>query len=149
MLNIIDKTALPTSGVSFIECITYFTDKDYTVDFQDLIRNEKYRSGVRTSARIQPFCRKSNINIGCFNGKKITPRTITQRIIATKIPNNHFCSIWKSDDISLPQAVKELKLSFKVIDNIISNKHVESFIKNEYRLKKVQSLWTNIVVSDL
>ena len=32
-----------------------------------------------TSARSQTFCRKYIINIGCFNGKEITPRISTQR----------------------------------------------------------------------
>ena len=37
-----------------------------------------------TSARIQQFCRKYNINIAYFNGKEIWPRTITQRNSALK-----------------------------------------------------------------
>ena len=41
---------LPTSGMCFIKCINYFTDKDYTEEFQDFNRNEKYRTGVMTSA---------------------------------------------------------------------------------------------------
>ena len=37
-----------------------------------------------TSARIQPFCRKRNINKGYFNGKEVWPRNITERKIALK-----------------------------------------------------------------
>ena len=58
------------------------------------IRNEKYRSGLLTSARNRPFCSKYNINIGYFKGKKIWPRTTIQKNIAIKIHNNHFCLIW-------------------------------------------------------
>ena len=32
-----------------------------------------------TSARIQPFFRKFNIDIVCFNGKEITPKNIPER----------------------------------------------------------------------
>ena len=32
--------------------------------------------GIKTSARIQPFCRKFNIKNGCFNGEEITPRNL-------------------------------------------------------------------------
>ena len=70
---------IPTSGLCFIECINYFTIKDYTEEFLTFIRSEQRRSIVMTSARIQPLCRKYNINIGCFDGTRINPRNLTQR----------------------------------------------------------------------
>ena len=97
---------IPTSGNCFIKCIKYFTKKDYTEEFLTFIRTEKYRSGVMTSARIQPFCRKYNINIGCFDGIRINPQNITQRDIALKIHNNHFCLFWKSNGIIFDKATK-------------------------------------------
>ena len=42
-----------------------------------------------------------------------------------------------------------LKPNAKVIDNVTSDKHVKSFIKNDYRTKKVESPINNIVVYDL
>ena len=83
----------PVSGMCFINCVKYFTDKDYTEEILTFIRNEKYRSGVMTSARLQPFCEKCNINIGCLDGKRINSRTITQRNRALKIQNIHFISL--------------------------------------------------------
>ena len=65
------------------------------------------------------------------------------------IYNNHFCLIWKSDGITFEKAITELKDNFKVVDNVISDKHVKSFIKNEYNPKKVKSPLTNIVIYDL
>ena len=82
-----------------------------------------------TSARVQTFCGKHNINIGCYDGFRICPRNITQRNIALKRHKNHFCLIWKSDGISFDRAIKELKDNFKVVDNVISDKHVKSYIK--------------------
>ena len=102
-----------------------------------------------TSARIQPFCRKHNINIGVFDGTILNPRNLTQGNTSLFIYNHLFCLIWKSDGISLDKAVKELKNNFKVVDNIVSDKHVKSFIKYEYNTKKVKSPLTNIVVYDL
>ena len=102
-----------------------------------------------TSARVQPFCRKHNINIGCYDGFRVCPRNITQRNIALKIHNNHFCLIWKSNGVSFEKAIKELKDNFRVVDNVISDKHVKSFIKYEYKPKKVQSQLTNVVVYDI
>ena len=139
---------IPTSGNCFIKCINYFTKKDYTEEFLTFFRAEKRRSNVMTSARFQPFCRKYNINIGCYDGFTVCPRNITQRNTALKI-HNHFCLIWKSDGISFDRAIKELKDNFKVVDNVISDKHVKSCIKNEYKPKKVQSQLTNIIVYDI
>ena len=132
-----------------MKCINYFTKKDYTEEFLTFIRTEQRRSNVMTAARIQPFCRKHNINIGCYDGSRVCPRNITQRNTALKIHNNHFCLIWKSDRVSFEKAIKELKDNFKVVDNVISDKHVKSFIKYEYKPKKVQSQLTNVVVYDI
>ena len=60
-----------------------------------------------TSARVGSFCRKHNINIVCFDGTRINPRNITQRKIALKIHNNHFCSFWKSNGISFNQVIEK------------------------------------------
>ena len=86
---------IPTSGNCFIKCIYHLTGKDCTQKFSTFIRTEERRSNVMTSDRIQPFCRKYNLNIGCFDGTKINPRNITQRSISFFIYNNHFCLIWK------------------------------------------------------
>ena len=82
---------IPTSGRCFIKCINHFTKQDYTEEFLTFIRSEQRRSNVMTSARVGSFCRKYNINIGCFDGTRINPRNITQRNTALKIHNNHFC----------------------------------------------------------
>ena len=79
---------IPTSGMCFIKCIKYFTKKDYTEEFLTFIRSEQRRSNVMTTARIQPFCKKYNNNIGCFDGTTINPRNITQRNTALKIHEN-------------------------------------------------------------
>ena len=140
---------IPTSGMCFIKCINYLTKKDYTEEFLTFIRTEQRRSNVMTSARIQPFCKKYNINIGCFDGTRINPRNLTQRITALKIYENHFCLIWKSDGVSFEKAIRELKDNFKVVDIVVSDKHVKNFIKYEYNPRKVNSPLTNIVVYDL
>ena len=141
---------IPTSGMCVIKCINYFTKKNYTEEFLTFIRTEQRRTNLMTTARIQPFCRKYNINIGCFDGTRINPRNITQRDTSLFIYNNHFCSIWKSNGFSFNQVIEnELKPNFKVVDNVISDKHVKSFFKYEYNPKKVKSPITIIVVYDL
>ena len=102
-----------------------------------------------TSPRIQPFCRKYNINIDYYDGFRVYPRNITERDIALKIHNNHFSLIWKSQNISFNKAIEEFENNFKVVDSVISDKHVKRYIKYEYRLKKVQSHIINMIVYDL
>ena len=51
--------------------------------------------------------------------------------------------------ISSNQAKEELTLNFKVVDNIISDKHVKNFNKNDYNFKKVPSSLTNNIEYDL
>ena len=99
-----------------------------------------------TSARIQSFCRKHNIRIGYYDAYKVYPRSSTEENTVLKIHNNLFCSLSKSNGISFIQAMKNLKDNFKVIDNVISDKHVKSFIKYEYKPKKVQSQLANMFV---
>ena len=113
------------------------------------IRTEQRRSNLMTSARIQPFCKNYNINIGCFDGTRINPRNLTQRDTSLYIHNNHFCLIWKSNGVSFDKATKELKDNFEAVDNVISEKHVKSFTKYDYNLKKVKSPLSNIIVYDL
>ena len=92
-----------------------------------------------TSARIQPFCKNYNMNIGCFDGTRINPRILTQRNTSLFIYDNHFCLVWKSNGISFDKARKELKDNFKLVDNVIPDKHVKSFVKYDYEHKKVKS----------
>ena len=140
---------IPTSGHCFIKYINYFTEKDYTEEFLAFIRTEQRRSKVMTFAKIQPFCRKCNVNIGYYDVYRVYPRNITERNIALKIHENHFCLIWKSDGVSSDRAIKELKDNFKVVDNVISDTHVKSYINCEYKPKKVQSQLTNMIVYDM
>ena len=88
------------------------------------------------SARIRPFCRKHNFNIGCFDGTKINPGKITQRNISLFIYNIHFCLIWKSSGISFNKAIEELKMNCTFVDNVISDKHVKSLLNMNINLKK-------------
>ena len=73
---------------------------------------------------------------------------ILQRNIALKCTTT-ICLIWKSNRISFNQAIEELKNNFKVVDSVLSDKHVKSFIKYEYKPENVQSQLTNMIVYDL
>ena len=102
-----------------------------------------------TSARNQPFFKKYNINIGCYDGFSVCPRKITEKKKVLYMYKKHFCLLWKSQGIAFNKAIEELKLNFEVIDNVISDKLVKNFNIYEYKPKKVPAPLTKIVVYDL
>ena len=140
---------IPTKGNCFVKCIIFLTGQDYKQQYLDFIRNEKRRSNIMTKARIQPFCKANNINIGYFDGDGVYPRSVTNRDRALFLYNNHFCLIWKSEGVSFHQAINELKNNFKKDDNYITEENVTSHFKYEFIQKKIESHLTNFIVYDL
>ena len=127
---------IPTKGYCFVKCINYLTGKDYKDKYLEFIRNERRRSNIMTKARIQPFCKAYNINLGYYNDDRVFPRTVTNRDSALYLYNNHFCLIWKSHGVSFNQAIQELKNNFKIVDNYITEENVTSHFKYEFIPKK-------------
>ena len=101
-----------------------------------------------TKARIQPFFRANNNNLGSSDGDGVFPRSVTNRDSALFLCNNHFCLIWKSEGVSFNQAIKELKDNFKMVDNFLTE-NVKSHFKYEFTPKKIESHLTNFIVYDL
>ena len=98
---------IPTKSYCFIKCNNYITGADYKQHYLHFIRNEKRRSNIMTKARIQPFCRANNINLGYFDDIRVSPRTVTERNKALYLHNIHFCVIWKSRGVSSNKAIEE------------------------------------------
>ena len=140
---------IPTKGYCFVKCINFITGEDYIAQYLDFIRNETRRSSIMTKARIQPFCKANNIDIGYYNDERVFPRSVTNRDNALYLYNNHFCVIWKNENISFKDAVKELKDNFKIVDNYITEENVNSHFKYEYIPKKINSHLTNFIVYDI
>ena len=57
---------------------------------------------------------------------------MTQKNVASKKHNNHFCLNLNSNENSFNKSLEEIKLNFEVVPNVISDKHVKSFNKHEY-----------------
>ena len=102
-----------------------------------------------TIARIQPFCMGNKINSGYFNGTRVFPRSVMNRDIVLLLYKNHFCLIWKPQNVSFSQTITELKANFKIVDNYITEENVNSHFKNEFIPKKIESLLTIFFVCDL
>ena len=140
---------IPTKGYCFVKCINYLTGRDYKQEYLDFIRNEKRRCNIMTMARIQLCLRKLGIDLGFFNGGRVFPRTVTIRERASYLCNNHFYLIWKSENVSFNQAIKELKANFKIVDNYITEEIVNSHFKYEFKPKKIESHSSNFIVYDI
>ena len=144
-----NNCSIPSKGYCFIKCINFLTGQDYKDEYLEFIRNEKRRSNIMTKARIHPFCRVNNNNLGYFDGNGVYPRSVTNRDSAMYLYNIHFCLIWKSQGVSFNQAINELKANFKIVDNYITEENVISLFKYEFIPKKIESHLTNFIVYDL
>ena len=100
-------------------------------------------------AGIQPFCRANNNILGYWDGTRVFPRSVTNRNKALSLNNNHFCLIWKSENVSFSQSIKELKDNFKIVDDYITEENEKSFFEYKYIPKKIESHLTNLIVYDL
>ena len=140
---------IPTKGYCFVECNNFLTGKDYKQQYFDFVRSEQRRSNIMTEARIQPFCRANNNNLGYYDGERIFPRSDTDRNNALFLYNNHFCLIWKSEGVSFIQAIKRLKIIFKIVDNYITEENFNSHFEYICKPKKIESHLTNFIVYDL
>ena len=144
-----NNSYIPSSGFCFMKCFNFLTGKNYEQDFLEFIRNEDRRSNMMTSARIHAFRKKYKLNIRYYDNTRVYPRGITERNKALYLYKNHFCLIWKSDRVSFNKAIEEMKANSKFFDNNISDIHVKSFIKYEYKPKTLKSQLTNMIVYDL
>ena len=76
-----NKCFIPTKGSCFIKCVNFLTGEDYKQHYLEYIRIEKRRSNNMTKARIQPFCRAKNNILEFYDGERVFPRTVTDRIM--------------------------------------------------------------------
>ena len=80
--------------------------------FLTFIRTEGKRSNVRTSARIQLFCKKHHINVGCYDGFRVFTRAVKEKK-ALYMYKNHFRLIWKANGISFKKNNRRIKIKLQ------------------------------------
>ena len=130
---------IPEENECFRKCFEFISNKDLPEEYRDFIKNSKTTKNIMTSAKIQPFCKKYNINLGVYNKnqQEILPRSATERRICLYIHENHFCLIWKTKNTTFTKAIKELEDNFKYeanqkSDNILKQAQEYKFpISNE------------------
>ena len=92
-----------------------------------------------TKATIQPFCIANKVNLRCYDGIRVSPRSVTDRNNTLFLQNNHFCLIWKSECVSFNQTIRELKENLKIVDNYITEENVISHFEYDFIPKKTES----------
>ena len=140
---------IPTKDYCFVRCINFLTGQDYKQYYLIFIRSEQRRSNIMTKARIQPFFGTTDISLGYYNEDRVFPRSVTERNKALYLYNNHFCLIFKIENVSFKQAIEEMKDNFKIVDNYISEASTKSYFEYIYKPKKIESHLTNFIVYDL
>ena len=104
-----------------------------------------------TSAKIQPFCRKYNINIGVYNKRQrsILPKTINERRICLLILNNHFSVIWKNIQSNFPDATEEVEKNFKYEETQINDTILQQVIEYKFPTSYEMNCLYNLFAFDL
>ena len=92
-----------------------------------------------TNARNQPFCTANIINFRYFDGISVFRRMVTETNIALYLHKNNLCLIWKSKAVSFNKTLEEFEWNFKVLDNFITEKNVNSHFKYEFIPKTIVS----------
>ena len=101
---------IPEENECFRKCLDFLYKKDFSHQYCAFIKESQRNKNIMRSAKIQPFCKKHNINLGVYNPKqqKILPRSVTERRICLFIHKNRFCVIWKTVKTNFTVAIKEL-----------------------------------------
>ena len=55
---------IATGNACFRMCLEFFYKKDISKEYKEFILDSHRCKNIMTSAKIQPFCRKNNINLG-------------------------------------------------------------------------------------
>ena len=130
---------IPEENECFRKCLEFKYKKDFSQGYREFIRESQRNKNIMTSAKIQPFCKKHDINLGIndLKQKRILPLSVTERRICLYIQENHFCVIWKTEKTIFINAIKELEDSFEyepnhITDNILKQVQNYNFpISNE------------------
>ena len=76
---------IPSGNGSFLKCINYIFDKDFSMQYLEFIHSYKRRTNVMTRCRISEFCTRYKIDIGIYdlNSKRILSRNVKQKNMRT------------------------------------------------------------------
>ena len=123
---------IPTGNACFRKCLEFFQRRDFPNEYKEDILSSDRCKNIMASAKIQPFCRKYNINLGVYKKKQrsILPKTVTERKFCLLIHNNLFCVIWKDNQSSFSDAIEEMENFHRYEETQINNNNLKQVIEN-------------------
>ena len=125
---------LPTGNVCFRRCLDFIYKRNFSNEYKEFIITSDRCKNIMTLAKIQPFYRKYNINLGVYNKKQrsILIKTISEGRICLLFHNNHFCVKWKTNKSSFSDAIKEVENNFRYEETEINDKILQQVIEYKF-----------------
>ena len=119
-----------------MKCNNYLTGQDYKQEYLDFIR-KKRRSNIKSKARIQPFCRANNINLGYYRiiVQHLPVKEKENKIEIKRMRNGYIIDTLTSVDIQ-----EIVKIGGKVIEIYEGVIYRESFKVSPFR-KVIEKLF--------
>ena len=100
---------------------------------------------------MQPFCKKHNINLGVYNPKQqeILPRSVTEQRICLFIHENHFCVVWKTEQATFTDAIKESEKKFEYHSNHITDNILKQVVEYKFPISDAKDCLFAVFSFDL
>ena len=142
---------IPTGNACFRKCLEFIYKRDFSKEYKEFIIDSGSFKNIITSEKIQPFCRKYNINLGSSNQKQqpILPKTVNERRICLLIHNNLFCVIWKNNQSTFPDAKEEKENIFKYEETQIDDNILQQVIEYKFPISYEMNCLNNVFAFDL
>ena len=127
-----------------------FTEKNSN-EYEEFILDSDRSKDIMTSAKVQPFCRKYNINLGVYKNKQrsILPKTITERRSCLLTHNNHFWVIWKTNQSAFSDAIEEIEINFRYEETQINDIIIKKVIEYKFPISYEMNCVYNVFAFDL
>ena len=74
-----DLCYIPEENECFRKCLDFLYEKDFSQQYRDFIKESQRNKNIMTSAKIQPFCKEYNINVGGYGPKQKNSTTFYKR----------------------------------------------------------------------
>ena len=118
---------IPSVKAYFLKSIDYIFQKNFSIEFFELIQSNQRRISVMSRCRIPEFCERYKIDNGIYDPKsrRFLPRSVMQRDICLHINKCQYCVVWKKNrQDSLFNGAKGMDRNFKYDKNIINEKKI-------------------------
>ena len=142
---------IPEENECFRKCLEFIYKKDFSQQYCDFIKESQRNKNIMTSAKIQPFCKKHNINLGVYDlkQKRILPLSIKERRICIFIHQNHFCVIWKTVKTNFTDAIEELEKNFEYQPNHITDNILKQVVEYKFPISTEKDCLFGVFSFDL